>query len=85
MSVTFRTATINVKSNPEMRQASVVHDVRKASHQASVIGWQEIEPEASAPLALERVLQPLAAMLRQFDPGNLVTKFQAVAAAGDRR
>ncbi len=43
--VTFRTATVNVKSNPEMRQASVVHDVRKASHQASVIGWQEIEPE----------------------------------------
>jgi endonuclease/exonuclease/phosphatase family metal-dependent hydrolase len=43
--VTFRTATINVKSNPEMRQASVVHDVRKASRQASIIGWQEIEPE----------------------------------------
>lgn len=41
----FRTATLNVKSNPEMSQAKVRHDVNKASHTAGLIGWQEIGPE----------------------------------------
>lgn len=41
--------------------------------------WQEIEPEASAPLALERVLQPLAAMLRQFELGGFAPMAEAFA------
>lgn len=41
----FRTVTLNVKSNPEMRQAAVRHDVQRASHAGSLIGWQEIGPE----------------------------------------
>ena len=40
----FRTVTMNVKSNPEMPQASVVHDVRAAAREGSLIGWQEIKP-----------------------------------------
>jgi hypothetical protein len=40
----FRTATINVKSNPEMRQGAVRHDVHRAAHSAGLIGWQEIAP-----------------------------------------
>ena len=39
------TATLNVKSNPEMSQKSVLHDVEKASKTAGLIGWQEIGPE----------------------------------------
>jgi len=41
---TFKTATINVKSNPVMGQRQVVHDVRRASHSAGLIGWNEIGP-----------------------------------------
>ena len=41
----FRTATINVKSNPEMSQAKVRHDVQRAAHAAGLIGWQEIGPD----------------------------------------
>lgn len=41
----FRTVTLNVKSNPEMPQAQVVHDVRAAAKEGSVIGWQEIGPD----------------------------------------
>jgi len=42
---TFKTVTINVKNNPLMPQAHVEHDVREASKQGSLIGWQEIGPE----------------------------------------
>lgn len=42
---TFRTVTINVKSNPVMDQASVVHDVKRAASEGSVIGWNEISPD----------------------------------------
>lgn len=42
---TFRTVTINVKSNPVMDQAAVVHDVKKAASQGSLIGWNEISPD----------------------------------------
>jgi hypothetical protein len=42
---TFTSATLNVKSNPEMSQAQVKHDVKKASHTADLIGWQEISPK----------------------------------------
>jgi len=42
---TFTTATLNVKSNPEMSQKKVNHDVRKASHTADLIGWNEISPK----------------------------------------
>ncbi|MFT3714213.1 MAG: hypothetical protein QM817_41650 [Archangium sp.] len=42
--MTFRTVNINVKSNPEMSQKAVVHDVRRASHAGSLIGWNEISP-----------------------------------------
>ena len=41
----FKTVTLNVKSNPEMSQKKVVHDVQKASHQGSLIAWQEIGPK----------------------------------------
>lgn len=41
----FKTLNLNVKSNPEMSQQKVVHDVRKASHQAGLIGWNEISPK----------------------------------------
>lgn len=41
----FRTATINVKSNPEMSQAKVRHDVRRAASSAGLIGWQEMSPD----------------------------------------
>lgn len=41
----FRTATINVKSNPEMSQAKVRHDVRRAAASAGLIGWQEMAPD----------------------------------------
>lgn len=44
-SSTFKTLTINIKSNPEMAQSKVVHDVRKAAAtQAGLIGWNEIGP-----------------------------------------
>lgn len=42
---TFKTVTINVKSNPVMDQASVVHDVKRAAKEGSLIGWNEIGPE----------------------------------------
>ncbi|RKG80014.1 hypothetical protein D7W79_09030 [Corallococcus exercitus] len=42
---TFRTVTINVKSNPVMDQAAVVHDVKRAASQGSLIGWNEISPD----------------------------------------
>jgi hypothetical protein len=42
---TFRTVTINVKSNPEMRTGQVAHDVHRAAHAGGLIGWQEIGPE----------------------------------------
>jgi hypothetical protein len=41
----FRTVTLNVKNNPVMPQRAVVHDVRRASHQGGLIGWNEIGPE----------------------------------------
>lgn len=41
----FKTLNLNVKSNPEMSQAQVVHDVEKASHKAGLIGWNEISPK----------------------------------------
>jgi|GEM_PF-4881203 hypothetical protein len=41
----FRTVNINVKSNPEMGQRQVVHDVRKAAQQGGLIGWNEISPD----------------------------------------
>lgn len=40
----FKTVNINVKSNPLMPQAQVIHDVRRASKQGSIIGWNEISP-----------------------------------------
>ncbi|MFO0599525.1 MAG: hypothetical protein U0228_29740 [Myxococcaceae bacterium] len=42
---TFRTVNINVKSNPEMRQSAVLHDVRRAAQSGGLIGWNEIGPE----------------------------------------
>lgn len=42
--VNFKTASINVKSNPLMPQSKVVHDVKLAASQADLIGWQEIAP-----------------------------------------
>src|SRR6476661_1119744 len=41
----FKTLNINVKSNPEMSQNKVRHDVRKAAHSAGLIGWNEISPK----------------------------------------
>lgn len=41
----FKTLNINVKSNPLMSQARVRHDVKKASKQAGLIGWNEISPK----------------------------------------
>lgn len=41
----FKTLNINVKSNPEMSQQKVVHDVRRAAHSAGLIGWNEISPD----------------------------------------
>lgn len=41
---TFTTVTANIKSNPEMPQDKVLHDVRKAAAQGDLIGWQEIGP-----------------------------------------
>ena len=41
----FNVMSLNVKSNPEMPQAKVVHDVRRAASKADIIGWQEIGPE----------------------------------------
>ena len=43
--VRFRTATLNVKSNPVMPQEQVRHDVRRIAREASIIGWQEIDPQ----------------------------------------
>lgn len=40
----FTTVTANIRSNPEMPQAQVVADVRKAAAQGDLIGWQEIAP-----------------------------------------
>lgn len=40
----FNVVSMNVKSNPEMPQAAVVHDVRRAAKQGDIIGWQEIGP-----------------------------------------
>ncbi|WP_375757726.1 peptidoglycan-binding protein [Corallococcus exercitus] len=42
---TFKTVTINVKSNPVMDQAAVVHDVKRAASQGGLIGWNEISPD----------------------------------------
>ena len=42
---TFRTVTLNVKSNPVMSQAAVEHDVKRAATEGSVIGWNEIGPD----------------------------------------
>lgn len=41
----FNVVSMNVKSNPLMPQAAVVHDVRRAAKQGDIIGWQEIGPE----------------------------------------
>jgi hypothetical protein len=41
----FNVVSMNVKSNPEMPQPQVVHDVRRAAKSGDVIGWQEIGPE----------------------------------------
>ncbi len=40
----FKTVSINIKSNPVMPQAKVIADVKKASKQGDLIGWQEIGP-----------------------------------------
>lgn len=40
----FNTLNLNVKSNPVMSQKAVLHDIRKASHEAGLIGWNEIGP-----------------------------------------
>ncbi len=40
----FKTASINIKSNPVMSQDKVRADVRRAAKQAGLIGWQEIGP-----------------------------------------
>lgn len=42
---TFRTVNINVKSNPEMSQRRVEHDVKRAAEAGGLIGWNEIGPE----------------------------------------
>ncbi len=47
-SFNFRTVSINVKSNPEMSQDKVLHDVRKAARAGSLIGWNEIGPKRYA-------------------------------------
>jgi len=41
----FDVVSMNVKSNPEMSQDKVVHDVRRAARSGDIIGWQEIGPE----------------------------------------
>lgn len=41
----FDTVTFNVKSNPVMPQAAVVHDVKEAATQGDLIGWNEIGPD----------------------------------------
>jgi Putative peptidoglycan binding domain len=41
----FKVVSMNVKSNPEMSQDKVVHDVRRAAKSGDIIGWQEIGPE----------------------------------------
>lgn len=41
----FDVVSMNVKSNPEMPQDKVVHDVRRAAKAGDIIGWQEIAPE----------------------------------------
>ncbi len=41
----FDVVSMNVKSNPEMSQDKVLHDVRKAARTGDIIGWQEIAPE----------------------------------------
>ncbi len=41
----FNVVSMNVKSNPEMSQDKVLHDVRKAAKTGDIIGWQEIAPE----------------------------------------
>lgn len=45
-STTFKTLTLNVQSLPLMSRAQVRHDINRASHQASLIGWQEIDKRA---------------------------------------
>ncbi len=41
----FDVVSMNVKSNPEMSQDKVIHDVRRAAKTGEIIGWQEIAPE----------------------------------------
>lgn len=41
----FDVVSMNVKSNPEMPQDKVIHDVRRAAKSGDIIGWQEIGPE----------------------------------------
>jgi endonuclease/exonuclease/phosphatase family metal-dependent hydrolase len=41
----FNVVSMNVMSNPEMSQAKVVHDVKRAAKTGDIIGWQEIAPE----------------------------------------
>lgn len=41
----FRTVNINVKNNPVMPQSAVVHDVKRAAKEGSLIGWNEIGPD----------------------------------------
>ncbi len=41
----FNVVSLNVKSNPEMPQDQVVHDVRRAARTGGIIGWQEIAPQ----------------------------------------
>ncbi len=41
----FDVVSMNVKSNPEMSQDKVIHDVKRAAKAGDIIGWQEIGPE----------------------------------------
>jgi len=41
----FSVVSMNVKSNPEMPQAQVRHDVQRAAKTGDIIGWQEIGPQ----------------------------------------
>lgn len=42
---TFGTVNINVKNNPLMPQAKVIHDVKRAAKSGGLIGWNEIGPD----------------------------------------
>ncbi len=39
----FTTVNVNVRSNPPMSQAQVLHDVRRAAATGDIIGWNEID------------------------------------------